>query len=161
MQSATNGMHLISQTVYIPLGVSLQRSDGRVIDLCTTETKLVSVKTPRAECFEHVATRWSDDELKKAPEEWYGFRKRYNEHKSCTRAKACSNCKKEFCSHLSNHIGKNVCAWCDDHSQPYLANPVNKQSCCQYLSPKQFELIYPGTRTRSIMKSMKAMKAME
>ena len=107
----------------------------------TFELKLLEHKRME-ECFHHIATHWSEELYKKCLDEWKSLQpfilpKESENGFKCTCGVVWSD--KKFVNHIDM-----ICPSCDQYSQPYLSNPINREYVLEYISPQYFKYIFEG-----------------
>ena len=128
-------------------------SEMTLCSACDGVGKIV-YKDNRQICFEFIRDGWSAKQFTCAKQEWINFTKEIKQHKSCPQTVRCKGCGHSFCHHFKNNVGQQaICSFCDDYSQPFIANPKNRKWCQLYLTKEQLNILYPRPVTRSCTKS--------
>ena len=91
-------------------------------------------------CFNHIATHWSEEHYKKCLEEWKSLQpfiipKDSENGFKCTCGVVWTD--KKFICPLQL-----ICPSCDQYSQPYLSNPNNQEYVVKYIPVKYFKYIF-------------------
>ena len=118
---------------------------SKELDISCTEEEikfeLESLKHKRIlKCYNHIAKYWSEDSYKNSLEAWKDLQQFILPENSTNGYKCCCGIiwsEEKFISR-----SQLICDGCDQYSQPYLSNPINKQYVLDYVHSKYHKYIF-------------------
>lgn len=90
-------------------------------------------------CFVHVNENWEDSWYETSIDEWENVKKFIVDHSD----HQCPRCGTHWASTNYICITASICCACDDHAQPFLSNPINREHVMKYIDEQHWVHILP------------------